>query len=154
MSTIITATEVTVRYGERAVLNAATLAIDEGDRIGLVGRNGCGKTTFLRLLAGLQAPDIGEVSRWREAGEILQENIRRFPSEIVAHEERLMGILKDLAQANEIPPSDEDHVPHAVVEKMNIGDADRATAEAEWVLGIAEMTISVVGHRAPAASAR
>ena len=101
----------------------------------------------------LRVMDI-EVSRWREAGEILQENIRRFPSEIVAHEERLMGILKDLAQANEIPPSDEDPVPHAVVEKMNIGDADRATAEAEWVLGIAEMTIGVVGHRAPAASAR
>ena len=101
----------------------------------------------------LRVMDI-EVSRWREAGEILQENIRRFPSEIVAHEERLMGILKDLAQANEIPPSDEEGIPHAVVEKMNIGDADRATAEAEWVLGIAEMTIGVVGHRAPAASAR
>jgi HEPN domain-containing protein len=101
----------------------------------------------------LRVMDI-EVSRWREAGEILQENIRRFPTEIVAHEERLMGILKDLAQANEIPPSDEDPVPHAVIEKMNIADADRATAEAEWVLGIAEMTISVVGHRAPASMAR
>lgn len=101
----------------------------------------------------LRVMDI-EVSRWREAGEILQENIRRFPSEIVAHEERLMGILKDLAQANQIPPSDEEPVPHAVIEKMNIADADRATAEAEWVLGIAEMTISVVGHRAPASMAR
>ncbi len=101
----------------------------------------------------LRVMDI-EVSRWREAGEILQENIRRFPSEIVAHEERLMGILKDLAQANEIPPTDEDGTPHAVVGKMNIADADRATAEAEWVLGIAEMTICVVGHRAPAATAR
>jgi HEPN domain-containing protein len=101
----------------------------------------------------LRVMDI-EVSRWREAGEILQENIRRFPPEIVAHEERLMGILKDLAQANEIPPSDEDQTPHPPVDKMNIADADRATAEAEWVLGIAEMTISVVGHRAPAASAR
>ena len=66
MSTIITATEITVRYGERAVLDAATLAIDEGDRIGLVGRNGCGKTTFLRILAGLQSPDSGDVSRRRE----------------------------------------------------------------------------------------
>jgi ATP-binding cassette subfamily F protein uup len=66
MSTIITATDVTVRYGERAVLDAATLAIDEGDRVGLVGRNGCGKTTFLRLLAGLQTPDTGVVSRRRE----------------------------------------------------------------------------------------
>jgi ATP-binding cassette subfamily F protein uup len=66
MSTIITATDITVRYGERAVLNTATLAIEEGDRIGLVGRNGCGKTTFLKLLAGVQAPDIGDVTRRRE----------------------------------------------------------------------------------------
>ena len=66
MSTILTATEITVSYGERAVLDHATLAIDEGDRIGLVGRNGCGKTTFLRILAGLQSPDSGDVSRRRE----------------------------------------------------------------------------------------
>jgi ATP-binding cassette subfamily F protein uup len=66
MSTILTATEITVSYGDRTVLDAATLAIDEGDRIGLVGRNGCGKTTFLRILAGLQSPDSGDVTRRRE----------------------------------------------------------------------------------------
>ncbi len=66
MSTIISATEITVRYGERAVLDATTLGIEEGDRIGLVGRNGCGKTTFLRILAGLQTPDIGVVSARRD----------------------------------------------------------------------------------------
>jgi ABC transport system ATP-binding/permease protein len=66
MSTILTATEITVRYGDRTVLDHATLAIDEGDRIGLVGRNGCGKTTFLRILAGLQSPDSGDVTRRRE----------------------------------------------------------------------------------------
>jgi ATP-binding cassette subfamily F protein uup len=65
MPSIITATEITVRYGERAVLDGATLGIEEGDRIGLVGRNGCGKTTFLRILAGLQSPDSGEVCRRR-----------------------------------------------------------------------------------------
>ena len=66
MSTILTATEITVRYGDRTVLDAATLAIDKGDRIGLVGRNGCGKTTFLRILAGLQSPDSGNVTRRRD----------------------------------------------------------------------------------------
>src|SRR5215207_6241871 len=66
MSTIINGAEVTVRYGERAILDAATLAIDEGQRIGLVGRNGCGKTTFLRLVAGLQSPDSGMITRRRD----------------------------------------------------------------------------------------
>lgn len=65
MSTLLNATDVTVRYNESALLDAATLAIDEGQRIGLVGRNGCGKTTFLRILAGLQVPDTGDVSRRR-----------------------------------------------------------------------------------------
>jgi ATP-binding cassette subfamily F protein uup len=66
MSTIISASEVTVRYNEHAILDDVTLGIQEGDRIGLVGRNGCGKTTFMKILAGLQAPDSGEISRQRE----------------------------------------------------------------------------------------
>ncbi|MEY4386198.1 MAG: hypothetical protein RLY20_1481, partial [Verrucomicrobiota bacterium] len=47
-------------------LDAATLAIDEGQRIGLVGRNGCGKTTFLKLLTDQLSPDGGEVTRRRD----------------------------------------------------------------------------------------
>jgi len=66
MSASLAATDLVVRYGERVILNAATMGIDEGDRIGLVGRNGCGKTTFLKILAGLQTPDSGEVTARRE----------------------------------------------------------------------------------------
>src|ERR1041384_2648397 len=66
MPSILTATDLVVRYGDRAILEKATLGIQEAERIGLVGRNGCGKTTFLRILAGLQAPDSGEVSGRRD----------------------------------------------------------------------------------------
>jgi ATP-binding cassette subfamily F protein uup len=66
MPTILSASEITVRYGDRAILDATTLGIQEGERLGLVGRNGAGKTTFLRILAGLQSPDSGEVSRQRD----------------------------------------------------------------------------------------
>lgn len=66
MSTIIAATELVVRHGERTILDQVTLGIQEGERIGLVGRNGCGKTTFLKILAGLQTPDSGEVTRQRD----------------------------------------------------------------------------------------
>ncbi|HEY1661212.1 MAG TPA: ABC-F family ATP-binding cassette domain-containing protein [Verrucomicrobiae bacterium] len=66
MSTIIAATDVVVRHGERTILDNVTLGIQEGERIGLVGRNGCGKTTFLKILAGLQTPDLGEITRQRQ----------------------------------------------------------------------------------------
>ena len=66
MSTIVTATDLLVRYNEQIVLSGATLAIEEGDRIGLVGRNGCGKTTLLKVLAGLQSPTSGIVTRRRD----------------------------------------------------------------------------------------
>jgi ATP-binding cassette subfamily F protein uup len=66
MPVILTAADLVVRYNQRTILDAATLGIDEGDRIGLVGRNGCGKTTFLRILAGLQSPDSGTVTARRD----------------------------------------------------------------------------------------
>ena len=43
-------------------MNNVFLTISEGDRIGVVGRNGAGKSTFLRLLSGKEEPDHGEIS--------------------------------------------------------------------------------------------
>ena len=54
-------------YGTRSVLGGVTLGVAEGDRIGVVGRNGDGKSTLLRLIAGVEAPDAGEVTRPRGA---------------------------------------------------------------------------------------
>jgi ATP-binding cassette subfamily F protein uup len=50
-------------YGSRSVLRDVTLGISAGDRIGVVGRNGDGKSTLLRLIAGDQEPDAGAVTR-------------------------------------------------------------------------------------------
>jgi ABC transport system ATP-binding/permease protein len=66
MAAVLAATEVVVRYNEQVVLNGATLGFEEGDRVGLVGRNGSGKTTFLKVLAGLQMPDSGTVTPRRD----------------------------------------------------------------------------------------
>jgi ATPase subunit of ABC transporter with duplicated ATPase domains len=45
---ILSALELEVHYGEQVVLNKASLSVHEGDMIGLVGRNGAGKSLFLR----------------------------------------------------------------------------------------------------------
>ncbi|HWM32717.1 MAG TPA: ABC-F family ATP-binding cassette domain-containing protein, partial [Pseudolysinimonas sp.] len=52
-----------LEYPTRVVFDRVTLGIDEGDRVGVVGRNGDGKSTLLRLLAGRMPPDSGRVTR-------------------------------------------------------------------------------------------
>ena len=63
---VVSAKRLMVRYGPQTVLDDASLNIEEGERIGLVGRNGSGKSTFLTILAGDQPPDTGEVARRRD----------------------------------------------------------------------------------------
>ena len=48
-------------YGDRIVLRDANLRVEPGDRIGLVGVNGAGKSTFLRILTQLESADGGRV---------------------------------------------------------------------------------------------
>ncbi len=63
---LISAQELVLHVNDRALLDHASLAISAGDRVGLVGRNGAGKSTFMRLLAGETDPDSGQVTRRRE----------------------------------------------------------------------------------------
>ncbi len=53
----------TITYGERAILDAVSLGVNVGDRIGVVGRNGGGKSTLLGVLAGTREIDAGRVTR-------------------------------------------------------------------------------------------
>ena len=65
----------TYRVAGRPLLENATIAVSLGERVGLVGRNGTGKTSLLRLISGEQAPDLGEISvpkGWR-VGKVAQE---------------------------------------------------------------------------------
>lgn len=58
---LITIENVSKSYTERMLFDEVSLGINEGDRIGIIGINGTGKSTFLRLLAGMEEPDTGTV---------------------------------------------------------------------------------------------
>jgi ATPase subunit of ABC transporter with duplicated ATPase domains len=60
--TPLTAAELSKSYGSLEVFTDVDLAIDRGSRVVILGLNGAGKTTLLRILAGVDAPDTGEVS--------------------------------------------------------------------------------------------
>ncbi|QCU78627.1 ATP-binding cassette domain-containing protein [Citricoccus sp. SGAir0253] len=63
MAHLLGAENIGISFGTRTVLDSVSLGVDEGDRIGLVGRNGDGKSTLMRILAGQQDPDAGRVTR-------------------------------------------------------------------------------------------
>src|SRR5213079_2793021 len=60
ISVIASANNLSVKYGAQVVLDGATIAFTEGEHIGLVGRNGSGKSTFLQIAAGVTHADSGE----------------------------------------------------------------------------------------------
>jgi len=62
---LLTANDLALAYGHQLLLQAVTLTVAPGEKVGLLGRNGCGKTSLLRILAGHQRPDAGEVARRR-----------------------------------------------------------------------------------------
>jgi ATP-binding cassette, subfamily F, member 3 len=59
---LLLVTDVHKHYGAQEVLRGATLQIDPGEKVGLVGRNGGGKSTLLRLIEGLEQPDRGSIT--------------------------------------------------------------------------------------------
>ena len=59
---MLDASELKVRFNENEVLKSASLTIRDGDHLGMVGRNGCGKSTFLKILAGIAHADDGKVT--------------------------------------------------------------------------------------------
>ena len=65
MANLINLERVSKAYGVRPLLSDVSLGISLGERIGIVGRNGDGKTTLLEVMTGLEEPDSGRVSRAR-----------------------------------------------------------------------------------------
>ncbi len=65
-SVVASASNLVVRYGTTLVLDGATIAFHAGEHVGLVGRNGSGKSTFLGIAAGVARADAGEFTRQRD----------------------------------------------------------------------------------------
>jgi len=86
---IVTAGGLAVSYGAQDVFNDIHLSIAHGERIGLVGPNGEGKTSLLRLIAGLQQPSAGSIQRRRGLRMGYLPQVPPPPAERTLHEEML-----------------------------------------------------------------
>lgn len=98
---ILSAKDLELSFGNDPVLDGATLAVYPGEKVGLVGRNGCGKSTFLRIITGVESADAGQISRKQglvagylpqefelNESDTVEENIRAGSADLLAKIER------------------------------------------------------------------
>ena len=96
-----------VRYGTQTVLDNATISILEGERVGLVGRNGSGKSTFLDIAAGRARPDSGELVTRRELVVGYMPQVFDLEDAATVHDNILAGadrVSSLIAEYNAAPP--------------------------------------------------
>ncbi len=83
MKEIYSLQEVSLRYGNQRILEGLSFAIAEGEFLGLLGPNGCGKTTLLNLLVGVLRPSQGSI-------QLYQKDLKNYSRREVA---RLVSVL-------------------------------------------------------------
>jgi ATPase subunit of ABC transporter with duplicated ATPase domains len=89
---LLNAKGVSVAFGAMVVLHEAELTVAPGDRIAVVGPNGVGKSTLLRVLAGELTPDAGSVTSSGTVGYLPQERDRREGETALAYLARRTGV--------------------------------------------------------------
>ena len=94
---IIDCEDVTLRFGERVMLDNFSYKFSRFERVGIVGRNGAGKSTFLNLLTGVLQPDAGKIERGEtlRIGYYHQQGLNFKPGQ------RVIDIVRDIAETVE-----------------------------------------------------
>ncbi len=103
---IASANNLSVKYGHHVVLDGATIAFTEGEHVGLVGRNGSGKSTFLRIAAGVAQADSGEFSCRRDLVSGYMPQVSGLDDAATVHANILSGaqrILDLIAEYERVP---------------------------------------------------
>lgn len=101
---IIDCEDVTLRFGERVMLDNFSYKFSRFERVGIVGHNGAGKSTFLNLLTGLLQPDAGKIER----GETLRIGYYRQQGLSFKPGQRVIDIVQDIAET--VEASDGHHI--------------------------------------------
>ena len=122
---------ITVRLGGRVILDGATAALPPGSRVGLIGRNGAGKSTMVRVIAGLLEPDDGSADMPKGAK---------------------IGYIAQEAPAGEMTPFDT--VLAADVERAALMHESETTEDTDRLGDVYERLIAIDAYTAPARAAQ
>src|SRR3989449_2315280 len=112
---VLSVQAVAKRFGERLVFSEVSFRLAHGDRVGLVGPNGVGKTTLLRVAAGLESADAGNVAlaRGTPVGFMEQEGLTHPTGTVEEHARRAAAHPRELEAEM-----------HALEPRLGSGDQD------------------------------
>ena len=153
---MISINSLTVAYGGFTLLDDINFHISENDRIGLVGKNGAGKSTVLKLICGLQSPTSGKVSlsaglrigylpqimEHHRGKSVIDEAMTAF-SEIFALEDELDSLMKEL----EVREDYDSKEYQSLIVRMNEVNDRLSYSRAESPRVQAERTLAGLGFR-------
>lgn len=136
---LLSAENISKSYSEKQLLNNISLGINEGDKIGLIGVNGTGKSTFLKILAGVEYPDDGRVITGNSVKiEYLSQN-PVFDIEATVLEQifngntPIMKLLREYEEALQNPNEDSEKIIK-LTHKMDAMNAWSIESEAKTIL--------------------
>lgn len=128
---LLSAEKVYKGYSERQLLDGCSLAIGEGEKIGLIGINGTGKSTLLKVMAGIDPPDSGIVTR---AGGVRVAYLPQnplFDGETTVLQQVMKGVAIDEERAKDakvIQQADEYQCKN-ILNQLGLGDYDQKIAQ-------------------------
>ncbi|CAB1367448.1 ABC-F family ATPase [Denitratisoma oestradiolicum] len=142
---MLVASNITMQFGAKPLFDNVSVKFGEGNRYGLIGANGAGKSTFMKILAGVLEPSAGNVSM--DPGERMSflrqdqfgyEDMRVLDVVLMGHAE-MWAVMqeKDAIYAN--PEASEDDYMHAAELESKFAEYDGYTAESragELLLGV------------------
>ncbi len=115
---LLSANNISKTYMERNVLDDVSFFLNEGDKVGIIGINGTGKSTLLRILAGAEEADIGSVIRTKGVRVSYLPQIPEFEKSGTILSQVLSHLPKDIQEAKEFEV-------RSVLGKMGIDDVTR-----------------------------
>ena len=128
---LLNAEKVYKGYSERQLLDGCSLAIGDGEKIGLIGINGTGKSTLLKVMAGIDPPDSGIVTR---AGGVRVAYLPQnplFDGETTVLQQVMKGVAIDEERAKDakvIQQADE-YQCKSILNQLGLGDYDQKIAQ-------------------------
>lgn len=124
---LLNAEKISKGYSDRQLLDGCSLAVGQGDKIGLIGVNGTGKSTLLKVMAGVDFPDSGTVTRSGGVRVAYLPQNPEFAPETTVLQQVITGVAIDKARAKEakVVQQADEYQCKSILTQLGLSDYDQ-----------------------------